>query len=126
MMRSKEVEKAINITQQLKQFIKERGKDFYFCDNENSVIAYENLGTLLSYISELEKGIERLKKKNKELSNEIIDVKVDKVTKNFIHKNVIRDKIKELEQTKGDFATYIAVSERIQVLKEILGGENEK
>lgn len=110
-MRSKEVEEAID--------------DFNFF-NEGEYITkemVESKDTVLSYISELEKGIERLKKKNKELSNEIIDVKVDKVTKNFIHKDVIREKIKELEQTKGDFATYIAVSERIQVLKEILGEE---
>lgn len=132
-MRNEEVEKAINITQQLKQFIKERGKDFYFCDNENSVIAYENLGTLLSYISELEKGIERLKKKNKELSNEIIDVKVDKVTKNFIHKNVIRDKIKEIEEIPDQMVKEYGIPEEskniflnekgIQVLKELLGEE---
>lgn len=38
-----------------------------------------------------------------------------------VSKDKIRDKIKELEATKGDLATYIAKSERIAVLKELLG-----
>lgn len=32
----------------------------------------------------------------------------------------IKDKIKELANTKGDLATYIATSERIKVLEELL------
>lgn len=40
--------------------------------------------------------------------------------KNSIPKQKIKDKIKELANIKGDFATYIAVSERIKVLEELL------
>lgn len=36
----------------------------------------------------------------------------------------IKDKIKELTNTKGDFATYIAISERIKVLQELLQEED--
>lgn len=39
---------------------------------------------------------------------------------NSIPKQKIKNKIKELENTKGDFATYIAISERIKILKEVL------
>lgn len=42
---------------------------------------------------------------------------------NSIHKEVIEKKIKELLNTKGDFATHIAISERIKVLLELLEGE---
>ena len=54
-MRTKEVEDAIDKTNQLQQAIKEKGKKFCFYDNENAVIGYECLKTLLAYISVLEK-----------------------------------------------------------------------
>lgn len=38
----------------------------------------------------------------------------------YISKQKVKDKIKELANTKGDLATYIAVSERIKVLEELL------
>ena len=38
----------------------------------------------------------------------------------------IEDKIEELSNIKGDFATYIAVSERISVLQELLQESEDK
>lgn len=40
--------------------------------------------------------------------------------KYFINKQKVKDKIEELTNIKGDFATYIAISERIKVLQELL------
>lgn len=40
-----------------------------------------------------------------------------------ISKQKIKDKIKELSEIKGDFATYIATSERIKALSELLESE---
>ena len=42
------------------------------------------------------------------------------INKNFVSKDIIRGKIKEYSNIKGDFATYIAVSERIKGLQELL------
>lgn len=42
------------------------------------------------------------------------------IYENYIPKQKIKDKIKELVNTKGDLATYIAVIERIKVLEELL------
>lgn len=67
------------------------------------VTSIETTKIILNYIKELEKGITRLKDKNKKLSEEIIDVKVDKVTRNFIPKQVIRDKIEELKEQFKDY-----------------------
>lgn len=39
---------------------------------------------------------------------------------NSIPKEKVKEKIEELSNTKGDFATYIATSERIKVLQELL------
>lgn len=38
----------------------------------------------------------------------------------YILKSKVKEKIEELTNTKGDFATYIATSERIKVLQELL------
>lgn len=40
-----------------------------------------------------------------------------------ISKEKIKDKIKKLSEIKGDFATYIATSERIKALSELLESE---
>ena len=67
----------------------------------------EAIETVLGYVKELEKGITRLKDKNKKLSEEIIDVKVDKVTRNFIPKQEHEEKIKLLEEERdGIYADY--------------------
>lgn len=42
-----------------------------------------------------------------------------------IPKSLVKEKIKELTETKGDFATYIATSERKKVLQELLGESND-
>lgn len=42
---------------------------------------------------------------------------------NCISKEKVKDKIKKLSEIKGDFATYIAVSERIKALSELLESE---
>lgn len=42
---------------------------------------------------------------------------------NSIPKEKVKEKIEELSNTKGDFATYIATSERIKVLEELLEGK---
>ena len=54
----------------------------------------------------------------KERNKRIKELEEEK--KNSIPKQKIKDKIKELANIKGDFATYIAVSERIKVLEELL------
>lgn len=40
-----------------------------------------------------------------------------------ISKEKIKDKIEKLSEVKGDFATYIATSERIKALSELLESE---
>ena len=69
---------------------------------------------------------ERVEEENKKyivkLTNEeykrVIDVAQEDIKKQF--KQKVKDKIEELANTKGDFATYIATSERIKVLEELL------
>lgn len=46
-----------------------------------------------------------------------------RIYENYIHKQKIKDKIEELSEIKGDFATYIATSERIKALSELLESE---
>ena len=106
-MRSKEVDLAIKNFENYDKLISiYRPKDVTI---ENPQDFNKDVETVLNYISELEKDNKRYEKE------------LHGVLKYSIAKHVIRDKIKELEETKGDFATYIATSERIQVLKEIIG-----
>lgn len=60
----------------------------------------------------LKKGVERLKHKKVILSNELIDVKVDKVTKNFIPKSKIKEKIEELDKEEQELQNTISDEER--------------
>ena len=46
--------------------------------------------------------------------------RLDFLRENFVSKKKIKNKIEELSKTKSDLATYIAVSERIRALQEIL------
>lgn len=64
-----------------------------------TIFERQAIETVLNYIKELEKGITRLKDKNKKLSEEIIDVKVNKVTRNFIPKQVIRELKEKIHNT---------------------------
>lgn len=60
-------------------------------------------------------------KENVEVRNAISTVL--NYIENSIPKEKVEEKIKELVNTKGDFATYIATSERIKVLEELLEGK---
>lgn len=97
----------------IKKLLK-RLKDLKYIEQEHKEIN----GQLRERVKELEeenaalkKGVERLKHKKEKLSNELIDVKVDKVTKNFIPKSKIKeiliDQIEyrkfELQQEYKDF-----------------------
>lgn len=105
---SKEVEKAIKELTEITDLVKEEIQN----NDENTtaildIIDLKSLETVLGYVKELEKGITRLKDKNKKLSEEIIDVKVNKVTRNFIPKQEHEEKIKELEKERDEiYADY--------------------
>lgn len=45
------------------------------------------------------------------------------IKENYISKQKVKDKIKELSEIKGDFATCIATNERIKALSELLESE---
>lgn len=64
-------------------------------------------------IDEKDKRIKELEKNQKQMCEEYCP-KLNKV------REKIKDKIKELANIKGDLATYIATSERIKVLEELL------
>lgn len=89
---SKEVEEAINKARQLQQFIKEKGKDFCFYDNENVVIGYGCLTTALGYVKELEKERDGIYADYQDLGKAYYD---------SIPKQVIKDKIENLKSYKG-------------------------
>lgn len=66
-------------------------------------------------------AIENLIKRNKELGKTYNTAyNLGKVFANKQWEARIKEKIKELFDTKGDFATYIATSERIKALQELL------
>lgn len=70
---------------------------------------------------------QELNLKEDALINEIL-VKIRELNRkleNNISKDTIKEKIEELSQIRGDFATYIAISEKIKVLEELLE-ESEK
>ena len=77
--------------------------------------------TILNIIKERNKRIKELEeeKKNRVDFQEKY-IEVTNLYLNSISKQKIKDKIKELANTKGDLATYIATSERIKVLEELL------
>ena len=54
------------------------------------------------------------------------EIKQTKTKDDSISKQKIKDKIEELTNKKGDFATYIATSERIKVLQELLQESEDK
>lgn len=128
-MRSKEVEEAINKTKQLKQFIKEKGKDFCFYDNENAVIGYECLNVVLNYISEIEKENADAKEYADDVWRKQEELRV-KLEEQYINKQVIRDKIEVLRKKQlyeydnyGYTEDYYRLESMISPLKEILEGE---
>lgn len=107
-------------------------KKIEYCDNseeciklercDDCYIEYEEIQALkrvLVYIKKLEEENKKyiVKLTDEEYRN-LVDI-IRKEVKQEI-KQEIKDKIKELANTKGDFATYIATSEKIKVLEELL------
>lgn len=77
--------------------------------------------TILNIIKERNKRIKELEEEKKNrVDFQKKYIEVTNLYLNSISKQKIKDKIKELANTKGDLATYIAVSERIKVLEELL------
>lgn len=77
--------------------------------------------TILNIIKERNKRIKELEEEKKNrVDFQKKYIEVTNLYLNSISKQKIKDKIKGLANIKGDFATYIAVSERIKVLEELL------
>ncbi len=77
--------------------------------------------TILNIIKERNKRIKELEEEKKNrVDFQKKYIEVTNLYLNSISKQKIKDKIKELANTKGDLATYIATSERIKVLEELL------
>lgn len=74
--------------------------------------------------------VKQLEKENEELMKLMVHKNIytkkleedlfENASNYVIPKQKLKDKIKELSKTKGDLATYIAVSERIRALQELL------
>lgn len=99
-----EEEKAIELAEEFTKmdFNNPTGWTGYY-DSELNELSLA-IKTVLNIIKERDKRIKELEEEKK----------------NSIPKQKIKDKIKELANIKGDFATYIATSERIKVLEELL------
>lgn len=102
------------------------GKSMYDCGYQEAI---ENI---LSDYKRVLKINEILLKENKELrvsNKKLYEIgqemcKQDKYTsENYIPIQKVKNKMEELSKMKGDLATYIATSERIKVLQELLGKE---
>lgn len=77
-------------------------------------------------ICEIIKNLQKENEELEEINNELEAVKDEAIRRyNFetIPIQKIKDKIEELSEIKGDFATYIATSERIKALLELLESE---
>ena len=133
-MRSKEVDLAIKNFENYDKLISiYRPKDVTI---ENPQDFNKDVETVLNYISELEKETDKLKIEKNNLINER-----DKLTeeynktgefvnnqiyreKNYINKQIIRDKINEIEMTSSQInGDYFMNNYKIEVLKELLEGE---
>lgn len=81
--------------------------------DDDNLDTWDNLSPLekATMMKKLINIIDKLEKENK------VDLN------NYISKGKIRNKIDELigEQGTGDFAQYVAIGEKLQVLREILG-----
>ena len=86
----------------------------------------ENLGVSINGEKELKKDIVTILNLVKELyeNNNRYEKELCETIKYSVSREKIKNKIEELSNIKGDFATQIAVSERIKVLLELL--ENEE
>ena len=120
--------------ERVKKFIKayeEIKEQSFIIANINKDFFFEFAECLIKRIKELEEENVILRKANNITKDLIKEVKIEDITQvinksyeefvnQFIAKQKVKDKIKELANIKGDFATYIAVSERIKVLEELL------
>lgn len=120
-MRSKEVEEAIQEIQKAIEYDKEHRIVTVF---DKTPLFRDVLQTALDYISELEE-------ENKGYKNYI--EKLDKLNeRDFIFKDVIRDKIEEKQKRidkmhpASDCVLIDDLENQIQVLKEILGEDTEE
>ena len=103
--------------ERVKKFIKayeEIKEQSFIIANINKDFFFEFAECLIKRIKELEEE----KKNRVDFQKKYIEV--TNLYLNSISKQKIKDKIKELANTKGDLATYIATSERIKVLEELL------
>ena len=107
---------------------KEEQEAIWYCsemlaDNENDIRHWKIVENL---IDKQQAEIEELKEANKQQmlftfkNNDLESVEL--VNNSYISKDKIRNKIDELIEEKGtgDFAQYIAIGEKLQVLREIL------
>lgn len=109
------IEKNIN---NLKKYIEE---DEIYSKYKNG--EYETLSDFELFCVNHCKDIEELLKdytKQKQMYLDEVDKTTDVTLLYNGLLNKIKNKIEELSNTKGDFATYIAVSERIKALEELL------
>ena len=80
---------------------------------ENLIKRYRGLE---AKIKRYEKYLENKDKK----FEEALEYEYQERETDYISKSKIQEKIEELSKIKGDFATYIATSERIKVLQELM------
>lgn len=119
--RSKEVQKAIVELNDIADRMKDEGYHFNIGDGTDADKCSANIKEVTRYIIVLENKVERF---NKELD-------LDYVDNNFISKDKIRDKIKELEEEKKkyfgmqglQYSELALQTVKIQVLRELLEGE---
>lgn len=115
--------------QRLQVFVNQLINDLY--NNKKIEVDSEKLLELLSYLTSDENIATQMKScvevQNRRITDILHKKEVEHLKKyieyfkeNSIPKQKVKYKIKELANTKGDFATYIAVSERIKVLQELL------
>lgn len=120
--------------ERVKKFIKayeEIKEQSFIIANINKDFFFEFAECLIKRIKELEEENVILRKANNITKDLIKEVKIEDITQvinksyeefvnQFIPKQKVKDKIKELANTKGDLATYIAISEKIKALEELL------
>ena len=117
---SKELEEAVKKLKEIQETNRAWLKE---TKDENCEKLYlrdiEAIETVLKELKRLQEENNKLERANKTYINSILSI-TPVLLEDYIEKDKIKEKIEELANTKGDFATYIAKSERIKVLKELL------